>query len=115
MEIKLQISKELFNEVAKSWAKKIKSNKMTSTQLRNYYDKVLELYEEAQINDFDEVLPFVKMLNSKVSYGVGRGVVSEEFERMMNICINQIETKKDLEIFKYFFEAVLGFYKGENR
>jgi CRISPR-associated protein Csm2 len=107
----------LFDEVAEYWAKEIKYKKMTLTQLRNYYDKVLELYEKSKYaneEEFrEEILPFVKMLNSKVAYGVGRGVVSRKFQEMMKYCIKQVKSKKDLETFKYFFEAVIGFYKGE--
>jgi len=108
---------ELFNKVAEHWAKEIKTKKMTSTQLRNYYDKVLDLYEKSKYTeDFEnEILPFVKMLNSKVAYGVGRGTVSRKFQTMMRVCIDQVKTKKDLEVFKYFFEAVIGFYKGEEK
>jgi CRISPR-associated protein Csm2 len=116
MRIDFNDKTELFNEVAEHWANEIKMKKTTSTQLRNYYDKVLELYEKSKYltnEEFnDKVLPFVKMLNAKVSYGVGRGVVSRKFQEMMKICINQVNNKKDLEIFKYFFEAVIGFYKG---
>jgi CRISPR-associated protein Csm2 len=116
MKIEFNEKTELFNEVAEHWAKKIKTKRMTSTQLRNYYEKVLELYEKSKYStneEFeDEILPFVKMLNAKVSYGVGRGIVSNEFQFMIKISINQIENKKDLETFKYFFEAVIGFYKG---
>jgi CRISPR-associated protein Csm2 len=114
-EIILKKDKELFNEVAKHWAEKIEEARMNKNQLRNFYDKVLELYEKSQYTDnFDEeVLPFVKMLNSKVAYAVNRGVANKEFEKMMNSCIKQINTPQDLEIFKYFFEAIVGFYKGE--
>jgi len=116
MRIDFNDKKELFNKVAQHWAKEIKSKKTTSTQLRNYYDKVLELYEKSKyLNDEEfenEILPFVKMLNSKVAYGVGRGVVTWKFQNMMKYCIAQVDNKKDLEVFKYFFEAVIGFYKG---
>jgi len=117
MRIDFDNKKELFNEVAEYWAKEIKTKKTTSTQLRNYYDKVLDLYEKSKYtNDFEnEILPFIKMLNSKVAYGVGRGVVGKKFQEMMRECINKVETKKDLEVFKYFFEAVIGFYKGEEK
>jgi len=56
------------------------------------------------------------MLNSKVAYALNRSpkVANYEFKEMMESCINQVNTKKDLEVFKYFFEAVIGFYKGGN-
>jgi len=106
---------ELLNEVAKEWADAIK--KTNKTQIRNYYDKILELEEELNKKRFLEVYPFIKMLNSKVAYGVSRGVVDRNFQQMMEVCLSQIpydeeRGKEKFEIFKYFFEAVIGFFKG---
>jgi len=102
----------LFDTTAKEWADAIERTK--KTQARNFYDKVLELESKAKNESWDNVLPFVKMLNSKVSYGVSRKVVSFEFQDMMTQCISQVNTKEDLTKFKLFFEAVLGFFKGSN-
>lgn len=104
---------ELFNETAKYWAEKIPgfNNKMKSTQIRNFYEFVLDLYDRSQKENFAEVLPFVKMLNSKANYAKERGVASAEFVEMMNKCVNQINSVKELEVFKLFFEAVIGFSK----
>lgn len=105
--------KELFNETAQKWAEKI--NKTKKTQVRNFYDYVLDLYEKAQSEPFEEVLPFVKMLNSKVSYAVERKVASREFQEMMQTCVNQINDQVKLNVFKLFFEAVIGFYKEDSK
>ena len=102
----------LFDTTAKEWADKIEKTK--KTQARNFYEKVLELEKKAKNESWDNVLPFVKMLNSKVAYGVSRKVVSSEFQDMMTQCISQVNTKEDLTKFKLFFEAVLGFFKGSN-
>ncbi len=109
---------ELLNTVAREWADAV-SYKTKKTQIRNYYDKILELQEEMKDKSFLDVYPFVKMLNSKVAYGVARGVVSMEFQKMMEECLAQIpydekKGKEKFEVFKYFFEAVLGFFKGGN-
>jgi len=106
---------ELFNKTAEKWAKEIGKG-VKNTQIRKFYDKVLELYEKSQKEDFREILPFVKMLNSKVAYASqrssgGKKLVNEAFVKMMNECINQIDSKEKLENFKLFFEAVLGFHK----
>jgi CRISPR-associated protein Csm2 len=103
---------ELFNKTAKHWAKEIEKTK--KTQVRNFYDKVLELLEKSKDEEWIDVLPFVKMLNSKVAYGVSRKVVSNEFQTMISECINQINSKDDLKVFQLFFEAVIGFYKGRD-
>jgi CRISPR-associated protein Csm2 len=112
--IELDYTKDanLFDTTAKEWAEAIEKTK--KTQARNFYEKVLELESKAKNESWENVLPFVKMLNSKVSYGVSRKVVSIEFQDMMTQCISQVNTKEDLTKFKLFFEAVLGFFKGSN-
>lgn len=108
---------ELFNESAKYWAEKIPgsnpnpSKRMKSTQIRNFYDFVLDLNDRAEKEPFAEVLPFVKMLNSKTNYAKERGVASQEFVEMVSKCVSQVNTKEQLKTFKLFFEAVIGFSK----
>ncbi|BDY11958.1 type III-A CRISPR-associated protein Csm2 [Hydrogenimonas cancrithermarum] len=115
---------ELFNETAREWATKIcgRNDKceVKSTQLRNFYDKVLELYDRSEIKKepFEEVLPFVKMLNSKVEYAShrkseGKPLINKAFAEMMGQCISQVDSPEKLRVFKLFFEAVIGFYKGK--
>ncbi len=108
---------ELLNVTANEWAEAIK-NRTKKTQVRNFYDKILELQEEVNKKGFIKVYPFIKMLNSKVAYGVSRGVVSREFQEMMEMCLEQItrdeKGKEKFDIFKLFFEAVLGFFKGRD-
>lgn len=99
----------LFDETAKELADKVSGTK--STQMRNFYEYVLDLYEQSQTKPFAEVLPFVKMLNSKVAYSKSRGHSSDEFVLMIQSCVKQVDSPKKLEIFKLFFEAVLGFSK----
>ncbi|MCK9162439.1 MAG: type III-A CRISPR-associated protein Csm2 [Arcobacteraceae bacterium] len=99
----------LFDETAKKIASEISKTK--STQIRNFYDYVLELYEDAKNKPFNEVLPFVKMLNSKVAYSLTRKHASPEFALMIQECVKQVNDVKKLEIFKLFFEAVIGFSK----
>jgi len=111
-EIFLNIKKdpELFNETAKKCAEAILKTK--KTQIRKFYDELLSLNQRAKTQNWEDVLPFVKMLNAKVAYARARNVINEEFVRMISSCVAQVKEKKDLEIFKLFFEAVLGFHKG---
>ncbi len=104
---------ELFNKTAKEWAERIAKG-TKKTQVRNFYDKVLELCERSEREEWNDIVPFVKMLNSKVAYGRSRKVVSDEFQRMMEQCIADVEEKSDLKTFKLFFEAVIGFFKGRD-
>lgn len=110
--------KELFSTVAEQWAEAIYRTKTRKTQLRNFYDKVLELQKEIEEKGFEATYPFIKMLNSKVAYAVNRRVVSREFQQMMEQSLSQIKNdssgKQTFENFKLFFEAVLGYFKGSN-
>jgi len=114
---------ELFNETALYWAEKIGTGKggVQNTQIRKFYNQVLNLYQKSKLMEDEEfqsdLLPFVKMLNSKVAYASTRNsgggkIVNKEFVDMMTSCINQVANKKDLDTFKLFFEAVIGFHKG---
>jgi len=127
---------ELFNETAKKWAELIykdkeyiekekkrgklennfKSDPIKPTQMRKFYDQLLERHNEVIIEkkDLDEVLPFVKMILSKVEYAYSRELVNKSFRKMMTECIKQINDEQELKNFKLFFEAVIGFYKGRN-
>lgn len=118
-EIELDYTKDpnLFDTTAKEWAEAI--DKTKKTQARNFYEKVLELEAKSKSEEWQDVLPFVKMLNSKVAYAStrnsgGRKLINEAFVSMMTQCISQVNTKEDLKVFKLFFEAVLGFFKGSN-
>lgn len=111
-QIKLDYSTQpdLFDGIAKKAA--IEISKTKTTQMRNFYEYVLDLLAKSNDENFKtEILPFVKMLNSKVAYSNSRGHASDEFADMIKQCIEQIQNKKDLQTFKYFFEAVLGFSK----
>ena len=123
IELDYKKDKELFNETASKWAEKIGTGKggVQNTQMRKFYDQVLDLFQQSKSMSEDEfssdLLPFVKMLNSKVAYASTRSsgggkIINKAFVDMMSSCINQIGSKKDLSTFKLFFEAVIGFHKG---
>ncbi|MDA3052864.1 type III-A CRISPR-associated protein Csm2 [Campylobacter sp. JMF_01 NE2] len=110
-EIKLDYKENpsLFDTTAKQTAKIVNTSQ---NQMRNFYDYLLKYYEKSQnSDDFSEILPFVKMLNSKVAYANSRKHATNEFKEMIERCVAQVNDKKSLECFKLFFEAVLGFSK----
>jgi CRISPR-associated protein Csm2 len=105
---------EMFGEKAEKIAKKLESSKdITTTQFRKFYDKVLELNDKAQNLSDDEfaikVLPFLKMLNSKVSYAKTRRVCGNGFETLMGQSIKKVNSVEELQNFKYFLESIIGF------
>ena len=117
---------ELFNKTAQEWAKLIESHECVDekgkkkwkrtkkSQIRNFYDKVLQYYDKSKTKDWEDIVPFIKMLNSKVAYAETRDVVNCAFVDMMNQCVAQVDSKNKLEVYKLFFESVLGFYKGKD-
>jgi CRISPR-associated protein Csm2 len=106
---------ELFNETAKEWAKEIRRDRKTTqtTQMRNFYDYVLDLQSkvEDKKEEIKNILPFVKMLNSKVHYANARNVAGDKFVEMIKQCVSQVKNETTLKTFKLFFEAVIGFSK----
>jgi len=84
---------------------------ISTTQFRQFYEKILELNDKAQGNErFNiEVLPFVKLLNSKVQYSKSRRNCGDRFEEMMDKSIKAVNSQIELQNFKYFLEAIIGY------
>lgn len=118
------ITAKTFDTTAQKWSRVIANvdKGVEKNQLRNFYDKVLELEEKA-INTVDDdefkikVLPFIKMLNSKVVYAKNKqqGSVNQAFVEFMQEALRQINDKKSFQNFKHLFEAVIGFYEKEDK
>ncbi|QCT95333.1 type III-A CRISPR-associated protein Csm2 [Caminibacter mediatlanticus TB-2] len=116
------ITEKTFDVTAQKWALVIanQGRGVEKNQLRNFYDKVLELYQKSVNMEKEEyktkLLPFIKMLRSKVYYAKNKenGKVNDAFVEFMEYSLNQIdEDKKKFENFKYLFEAIMGFYMKE--
>ncbi len=113
----------IFSDIAEGHAQAVaysgagKKNK--STQLRRFYDELIMWNDKVQTErgeaqrkaKYQEVAPFVKMLNAKVAYARGRDHVDSTFESMFRHCINQITDAESLKHCKLFMEAFMGFYK----
>lgn len=110
---------DLFDGEAKRWAEKIGKG-VKNTQIRKFYDYILEYNEKSKKLDnagfVAEILPFIKMLNSKVAYASTRSsgggkLINAAFVEMMNDGIKAVDSKESLLSFKLFFEAVIGFHR----
>lgn len=109
---------QLFGEIAKDWSKQIDNEsdrtKNKINQIRTFYEKVMELQEKSEGMSNEqykkEVFPFVVMLKSKVAYAKTRNLVSNTFEKMISQCVDEATTTQKMQNFKYFFEAIIGFY-----
>jgi CRISPR-associated protein Csm2 len=111
------IDPELFSGRAEALAKQIqteggsKSNK--PTQIRKFYDEIVRFDSILKSNpgDFDAMLPYLKMLNAKAAYAMGRDLISKGFKDFIAEALGQIRDRDDFEAFAGFFEAFMGFYK----
>jgi CRISPR-associated protein Csm2 len=117
------ITEKIFDKTAQKWALVIanQGKGVEKNQLRNFYDKVLELYEKAQNKDDkefrQEILPFIRMLRSKVYYAKNKqnSPVNDAFVEFFNYALDQIDNKKSFENFKYLLEAIVGFYQKNSK
>lgn len=108
---------DMFSTKAEAIAKKLNDGSrkvdISTTQYRKFYDKVLELNEKAQGLTKDEfnnkILPFVKMIVSKVAYSKSRRHCGVNFEILMKESIKKVNTQEELNNFKLFLEAIIGF------
>jgi len=124
IELDYEKQEQLFGDIAKDYSKKLydeskkdngKDNgKNKINQIRSFYEKVIELQEKSEgMSDEQykrEIFPFVVMLKSKAAYAQTRSLVSNTFVKMINQCVDEATTAKKMQNFKYFFEAVIGFY-----
>jgi len=112
-----ELESELFNGIAKRCAKAIGENSKCNkpSQLRRFYDELVMWQTKVGADDarFQEVRPFILMLNAKAAYAQGRDLVDPNFVKLLERCLRQVEDAKTLGYAKLFFEAFLGFYKEE--
>ncbi|MEQ1620567.1 MAG: type III-A CRISPR-associated protein Csm2 [Methylococcales bacterium] len=111
-----KLDPDLFNTIAKEAALKVASggdriNK--STQLRKFYDELVLWDNKVLLHpeNFDEYLPFIRMLNAKVAYAEGRKLVDHNFVSLLHNGLKQVVCNETLHTFKLFMEAFMGFYK----
>ena len=118
---KNQLDPELFSAKAEELAKEINADRQRSrgkainkpTQIRNFYEEVLRFDSmlKTKPEDFDNVLPYLKMINAKVAYAVGRELVTNKFKDFITSSLNQVKDKADFDAFAGLFEAFMGYYK----
>jgi len=117
-EFYLKPDAKLFDKVAKDWSKEIYGDKKdpltNKNQIRNFYEKVLKYHNlvDKKEQTFDEVLPFIKMINAQIEYARGRKTVKGAFGDFMKKGIENINSEEELKNFKLLFEAVIGFFIG---
>jgi len=113
------VEPDLFYHTAKQQASSLikdgngKMNKRT--QIRRFYDEVINLKQQLKQNpeEFEIRLPYIRMLIAKAHYANGRDHVTESFVDFIKDSISQVEDVESFEVFATFFEAVMGFHKFE--
>lgn len=130
MEIKFwtsegRLDSELFSTKAEQIASEVFDGQLRSngkankpTQLRKFYDEVLKFDgivkscpADKQKEEFNKVLPYLKMLNAKAAYAVGRDLITKEFKDFISKSLANVNNQDDFEVFAGLFEAFMGFYK----
>lgn len=100
-----------------SW--KVVSDKKPNrgTQLRRFYDELgLWVERTPSERELEANLAFVKMLNAKAAYALGRELVDEKFVAWLAAGLMQVPdpskaSHEALRNLHTLFEAVMGFYK----
>lgn len=116
---KKQIDPDLFSGKADKLAEKIfnegsRSSKLNKpTQIRKFYDEVLRFDSLIKANpaEFETLLPYLRMLNAKAAYAMGRDLVTKGFKDFISESLNQIQHKEDFDAFVSLFESFMGYYK----
>lgn len=120
-----KLDPDLFSGKAEKLAEEVFGGQLRSngkankpTQLRKFYDEVLRfdsmlksISVEQQKDEFEKLIPYLKMLNAKAAYAMGRDLVTKEFKDFLSDSLMQIKNKDDFDIFAGLFEAFMGFYK----
>ncbi|MBN2107100.1 MAG: type III-A CRISPR-associated protein Csm2 [Deltaproteobacteria bacterium] len=114
---KPQINPDLFSSIAEKLALDVASekggNRNKPTQIRKFYDEVIRFDSivKASPKEFDNVLPYLKMLNAKAAYAMGRDLISGKFKDFIADSLHQVNDKQDFAAFTGLFEAFIGYYK----
>jgi len=124
---------ELFNDKARQAAQAVSrgdAQRNKSTQLRRFYDELVswenrlsqfvgqldgdaEARKREAEGKFQEILPFIRMLNAKAAYAEGRKLVDRTFVDLLHQTLAEVKDPETLTACKLFWEAFMGFYKQE--
>lgn len=116
------LNPELFAAHAEAWAKRVcesglkgdKLEKNKISQLRKFYDKVLTFGEYLRSGeDYNSILPYIKMLNANAAYAEGRNLITGDFKSFLKQSLDYLgdNDPATFKVFASFFEAFMGYYK----
>ncbi len=111
---------DLFDAKAAEWAKRF--NGINAAQIKTLLDELKRYDTLANDENWHEIVPLVKMIRAKTAYRAARqkkdtpalsaqwGAVSDCIAKGLA----ETKTRKDLRIFRLFFEAIFGLYYGNS-
>lgn len=110
------IDKSLLTEKAQRMGRILADRRqgIKSAQLRKYFNEVKSLETQVGAKGYPVVEPIIKMLKSKVAYGMRSTTrLPQEFKNFIDEAIDAISDEKDFIAFVKYFESILGYYYGE--
>lgn len=113
---KKKLNKDWMDKKCQEWAEKFFNDRLSSSQIRKFYGDVLEMELKAEKQEFEIIVPQIKMLKSKAAYSANpkkSGHIPESFKKFLTEMVDRVNDKKDLKAFKLIFESILGFYYGK--
>ena len=88
--------------------------KLSSTQIRKFYEEVLNLKAQHENGkSFKEILPYFKMLKAKANVAYERDVINTNFKIFIEKNVDYVgDEEEKFKVFCTFFEAVVAYAKG---
>ncbi|RDY23794.1 type III-A CRISPR-associated protein Csm2 [Romboutsia maritimum] len=114
-----KLREELMLNETKEIAKVFVDSKLTSNQLRLFFNEVKALQNKINKDqqEFERNYPFILMLKSKAEYKYkdGKGTIKKAFRDFINESVDYIKQHKSINTFENFcmiFETIVGYYYG---
>ena len=88
---------------------------MSTKQARSFFDVVNKIYMATTLNtkSFDDAVIDLRMLKSRVSDKLGKGFISDEFNKFIVSNVDATKSLSDLKAFTLHFEAVCNYLRND--
>lgn len=83
-----------------------------TTQIRRFFEELViwdERCADKKSEEFSEVLPYIRLIRSKVAYSKGRKLITAGFADVLSHLVEKINSPKTLKNARLFMEATIGF------
>lgn len=112
------LTRELLTTDAKNWAEEFANGKLTTTQLRKYYNEIKAIEAKIEGEKEDKEKAFKKydaifaMLKSRVAYDktrLGKNF-PDSFKTFVDGYVDKVKSFQEFTNFTLLFESILGFF-----